>query len=715
MRTLRSKLFIDVGLILIVVAVLNDLLPEFSIRKKVDKMATFLGEHIESIEDRLRHFASFFVLYNLIEGAVDLDGMSILISTRDQHLAEYPSPWNIAGEIVSYNPQISFLRLHGKDTVDIKMMVKDAPLHSPQIMPYEQGMFLAKIPGKSAYIALPTEKGSFFLFDLENLRQMQEVDLQKLPDPFKDQLLFTKKNLPENPKGSWQTLQAKVPPFAEDLSSDAIWKFLFWNEGRWLEKIGLIQEVCRWHSKSLPIPLAGVLKINLQAEEGAAILSDELILTRQGGVEVPLNTLKLGLLPYALQPDCEILKKIELPTPNKEELTIGFSISGMVRKMARLSRKPIILTWDGPPLGYTADGDYFDPVTEGFPFKKVEDEGFSFVSWRGDKYAVHEINLQNVRLTLLTPEIEALATKRFLAGLKHQLTVTLTMSLLGATLISFGMALALLRRTARKITEPIALLSHAAETLGLGKYEDVQFPKSKSDTEEVALLIDAFEKMVIALKDRDKIRGVLNKVVSSQVSEELLSHSIELGGEEKQVTMLFSDIRNFTHSAEHLDPQVLIRRLNSYLTCMCQVIDQTKGVVDKFVGDEIMALYGVPLPMENHPIQAIIAGLMMIEELKKWNLQEGEPKFEIGIGIHTGTVCVGNMGAENRQNYTVIGANVNLAARLCAYAKPMQIIISEETRQATGVEKAFKMQALPPATLKGIDHPVPIYEVLGRL
>jgi adenylate cyclase len=207
---------------------------------------------------------------------------------------------------------------------------------------------------------------------------------------------------------------------------------------------------------------------------------------------------------------------------------------------------------------------------------------------------------------------------------------------------------------------------------------------------------------------------VLNKVVSKEIAGTVLSSDIELGGEERELTMLFSDIRGFTRLSETLPPQQLISLLNTYLTRMCRIIDETHGVVDKFVGDEIMALYNAPLAIENHAEKAIEAALLMIADLKWWNKERGknEPQITVGIGIHTGSAFAGNMGAEDRLNYTVVGANVNLAHRLCSVALPMQILVSEETYRALKEPEKFHFQKLSPVTLKGFDIPISIYEVL---
>jgi adenylate cyclase len=150
---------------------------------------------------------------------------------------------------------------------------------------------------------------------------------------------------------------------------------------------------------------------------------------------------------------------------------------------------------------------------------------------------------------------------------------------------------------------------------------------------------------------------------------------------------------------------------------MCRIIDETHGVVDKFIGDEIMTLYGAPVSLDFHAVKAVEAAILMIEDLSIWNKKRKTSNltiFEIGIGIHTGIVYTGNMGAENRLNYTAIGSNVNQASRICSVAKPMQILISEETLHSPGVKERFVVRKLDPVQLKGIGFPVQVYEVLGK-
>ena len=150
------------------------------------------------------------------------------------------------------------------------------------------------------------------------------------------------------------------------------------------------------------------------------------------------------------------------------------------------------------------------------------------------------------------------------------------------------------------------------------------------------------------------------------------------------------------------------------MTKISACIDRHGGCVDKYIGDEVMALFGAPVAKEDSALQAVHAALEIVAVLKAWNQERGaagQPSVEMGIGIHTGTMLVGNMGAENRLNYTVIGSNVNLAARICSAAKGMQILISGDTLQEHGVKEAFSIEEMSPITLKGFSLPIALYQI----
>ncbi len=194
--------------------------------------------------------------------------------------------------------------------------------------------------------------------------------------------------------------------------------------------------------------------------------------------------------------------------------------------------------------------------------------------------------------------------------------------------------------------------------------------------------------------------------------------ALELGGEDKFITVLFSDVRGFTTISEQLGaPQKLVALLNEYLSAMTKLIFEYNGTLDKYVGDEIMAFWGAPIPQEDHAYRACKSALVQIKYLygplhDKWD-REKKPKMRIGIGINTGNMTVGNMGSESRMDYTLMGDNVNLGARLEGTNKvyTTSIIISEYTYEQ--VKDRVITRELDIIKVKGKAKPVRIYELMG--
>jgi adenylate cyclase len=206
--------------------------------------------------------------------------------------------------------------------------------------------------------------------------------------------------------------------------------------------------------------------------------------------------------------------------------------------------------------------------------------------------------------------------------------------------------------------------------------------------------------------------------VNPELAELVVKDGVRLGGERKTVAILFSDIRNFTAISEKLDPEEVVDFLNMYMTRMVECIDRTGGIVDKFIGDAIMAIWGVPVSKGNDTENAIDAALMMRKSLIEFNRDRGDPKnpiIRIGCGINTGPVLAGQIGSENRMEYTVIGDTVNLASRIEDLNKPFgtDILISEDTYKS--VKEIYAVERMEPIKVKGKDKPQQIFAILGRL
>jgi adenylate cyclase len=181
---------------------------------------------------------------------------------------------------------------------------------------------------------------------------------------------------------------------------------------------------------------------------------------------------------------------------------------------------------------------------------------------------------------------------------------------------------------------------------------------------------------------------MFGRYVSPAVMEELLKNPdlAALGGQRRDVTILFADIRGFTSYSENKQPEEVVARLNSYLDEMTGVVFRHGGTLDKFLGDGLMAIFGAPLPLENHAVRAVACALDMQRAVSRLNdewMSNGQKPLAIGIGINSGSVLVGNVGSQERMDYTVIGEDVNLASRLESLNKEYgtEIIISGRTRK----------------------------------
>ncbi len=220
-------------------------------------------------------------------------------------------------------------------------------------------------------------------------------------------------------------------------------------------------------------------------------------------------------------------------------------------------------------------------------------------------------------------------------------------------------------------------------------------------------------------KKNRKLKNAFGSYVSPDVVAQIIKDSsrLQLGGEKKELTVLFSDIRGFTSYSERLDPQQIVAVLNDYLSRMSECIFRQKGTIDKFIGDAIMAIFGAPVPQSDHAERACLVALDMVNNLKQFNQQQeekGQPPLRIGIGIHTGEMTVGNIGSARRFDYTVIGDGVNLGSRLEGLTKffGTGILVSGQTRAAC-TSKDLLFREMASVLVKGKEQPVVVYELVN--
>jgi class 3 adenylate cyclase len=197
-------------------------------------------------------------------------------------------------------------------------------------------------------------------------------------------------------------------------------------------------------------------------------------------------------------------------------------------------------------------------------------------------------------------------------------------------------------------------------------------------------------------------------VADEKVAKAVVEGQLALGGELRDISVLFCDIRGFTAYTQTMPPEEVIEMLNEHMTALTRVVKEHHGVLDKFVGDLLMAIFGAPVSHETDTLNAARCALALMEEREKLNVTSRH-QLRIGIGMATGKVIAGCMGSLDHMNYTVLGERVNLASRLCSQAGPGQIVIDQTTRERLADQ--ITAEPLPALNLKGFSENVTAYEL----
>jgi adenylate cyclase len=317
-------------------------------------------------------------------------------------------------------------------------------------------------------------------------------------------------------------------------------------------------------------------------------------------------------------------------------------------------------------------------------------------------------------LTLITPGYAAI-------GLQRSLEVELAPDrllerfLTFLSLILLAAAALLAPRIARNLSRPLRALAAHTEVVARGNY-GIRLNLDRED--EIGQLAISFNRMSEGLAERDQVRDLLDKNLSPEIAAQLMSGGHHLGGEEMEVTILFVDLRNFTRLSQSMAPPDVLALLNRYFDRMSGIVEIYLGVVDKYMGDAVMALFGAPVAHPNHADSAMLAALEMKSGLARLNAEletEGRPKLAFGIGINTATIIAGNIGSSRRLNYSVLGDGVNIAARLQDLTRMSQyradILVSAATLAAA--KGQYIVRPLGAAPVRGRDEPVEIFALDG--
>lgn len=221
---------------------------------------------------------------------------------------------------------------------------------------------------------------------------------------------------------------------------------------------------------------------------------------------------------------------------------------------------------------------------------------------------------------------------------------------------------------------------------------------------------------IVRKMERDAAaRERFQRLLSPDLAEMVVSGELEVkkGGENRIATVMFADVRNFTNMSENISASEVLKLLNEYFEIIVDIVFRHGGTVDKYIGDEIMVIWGAPIAHEDDPARAVRACLEIQSELMLFNKkrdEQGLRKIELGIGLNTGSLVAGYIGSTRTMSYSVIGDNVNVAHGLCMAARGSQILISEETREL--VKDHFDVKIIEPVHTKGKAEPIVAYELI---
>lgn len=265
------------------------------------------------------------------------------------------------------------------------------------------------------------------------------------------------------------------------------------------------------------------------------------------------------------------------------------------------------------------------------------------------------------------------------------------------------------------LTSPIEKLAGLIEMVSKGNF-DVKATAHVKSHDEVGDLAKAFDHMTDGLKERDKVKSLFSKFHGSSVAEDLINKDIGVGGQSKEVVVFFSDIRGFTAFSEKRKPEEVVAMLNEYFAVMVGIINKHGGVVDKFIGDAIMAIWGAPKGSDRDPHNALRACIEMrrgLEKLNEARIARGEPALMIGMGLHAGTAISGTIGSDERMEYTVIGNTVNTASRIEASTKAFgaDLLVTDDVISRVGEE--FIVDYAGSAEVKGRSDALKMYKIRG--
>lgn len=391
-----------------------------------------------------------------------------------------------------------------------------------------------------------------------------------------------------------------------------------------------------------------------------------------------------------------------------DAITTGFSQSGSVIGTS-------IIPIGGDTISHT--GNYHDGTSyfQRHVLKELTDKGGGSLAWdwptrRGVQPArvisfVLPVTFQNVTAGHAMVTFSQSAMEKSLQQARR--------AIIGATVLIIFLGIAMAFVLGRRISEPIDQLVNASRAIGKGEYK-FQFKDRRSD--ELGQLMTAFSEMAEGMLEKSQVMDALSRYVSPGVAKEILANldDVELGGKSIEGTVVFADIVGFTQIAENIKPEELVSILNQYFSLISDACRLNQGIVDKYLGDGVMLVFGAPQPDADHRFHAIRCALLiqrLIEDENRSREMQGLFPVRFRIGINAGAMLAGNMGSRERMEYTVVGETVNLASRLCGIANSGQTVIPRELYMDLNIKERILAAEYQAIRLRGIKQPVTTYLV----
>lgn len=277
--------------------------------------------------------------------------------------------------------------------------------------------------------------------------------------------------------------------------------------------------------------------------------------------------------------------------------------------------------------------------------------------------------------------------------------------------VMLTVSLIIIHKYSRNLRRVIAIQLDVMEEVGNGNF-DTRVPMVTGD--EFGQIASKTNDLIHGLRERDVCYMSFGKYVTPEIRDRILNDHIPVNGERTEGTLLFSDLRDFTRYVDATEPEEVIKSMREYFTAMEKAIRKFHGIVLQYVGDEIEAVFGVPINLEGHPDLAVQAALEMrigLDELNRERVRKGKNPFRHGIGIHTGELLAGNTGSQDRLSYALIGGTVNLASRIAGLNKTFgsDILVSGATVKR--LRETFPMKEEPAQVVKGYSKPITVFRV----